>query len=97
MATRFTDELQSEAPPSKRVRLEHSEDMQGTTVDMTEDDYCTTANEPWVEASKAPHIEIPKTVAAESSAFNIKGIPGLGLLEQAPKHEQRPASGGKAA
>jgi hypothetical protein len=96
MTTQFTDELQAEAPPTKRARLEHSEDMQGTTIDMTDDNYRTAANPRGFEASTTSHTEIPKTVAAESSAFNMKGIPGLGLLGQAPGHEQRSATGGKA-
>ena len=96
MAMQFADELQAEAPPSKRARLEQSEDMQGSTMDMMEDNYRTAANEPVVEASKTSHTGIQKTTAAESSAFHMKGIPGLGLLRQAPRREQRSASGGKA-
>jgi hypothetical protein len=95
MATQFADELQAEAPPSKRARLEHSEDLQGTTTDMTEDKHRAAASEPAAEASKTSHIENKKTPAAESSALNMKGIPGLGLLGQAPGLEQRSTPGGK--
>lgn len=96
MATQFTDELQAEAPPPKRARLEHSGDMQGTTIDMAEDNYRTAANPAAAEALKASHTELPRTVAAESPAINMKGIPGLGLLGQGPRYEQGSAAGGKA-
>lgn len=94
MAMQFTDELQAEAPPSKRVRLECSEDMQGT-MDIKEDNYRTVENGPAIEASKTSHIEIQKTAAAESSTLNMKGIPGLGLLGQALGHERKSTPGGR--
>jgi len=95
MAAQFTDELQAEAPPSKRVRLEYFEDIQGTTMGMMEDTYHAAANESVVKSPKTSQIEIQKMATAESSALNMKGIPGLGLLGQTPVLEQRSTLGGE--
>jgi hypothetical protein len=94
MATQFTDELQAEAPPSKRVCFQHPEDIQETTMEIMEDNYHAQENEPVVEAPQTSHTEIQKIAAAENSALNMKGIPGLGLLGQTPGCEQRSITGG---
>jgi len=95
MAMQFTDELQAEAPPSKRARLEQYENMQGTTMEVTEDSHHIAASLTAIEASNDPRIGLPKTVAIESVTLSMKGIPGLGLLGQAPTVDQRSTSRGK--
>jgi hypothetical protein len=97
MAMQFSDELQAEAPPSKRARLEQSENMQGATMDVTEDNHHIAASLTALEASNAPRIELPKTVAVESPTLSMKGIPGLGLLGQAPTADRRSTSRGKSS
>jgi len=97
MATQLIDDLQAEAPPSKRARLEQSQDLSGTPpIDVMDGTYSTGANTPTPEASKTLKIGSPKMVADEGSASKTRSIPGLGLLGQSPKEEQESTSGGKA-
>ncbi len=96
MATQFTDELQIEAPPSKRARLERSEDTHRTTMDVTEDNHRTAASPTALEISNSSGIEPTPMVALENAPSNMNGIPGLGLLGQAPLGEQRSTSRGKS-
>jgi hypothetical protein len=98
MATQLADDLQAEAPPSKRARSEQSQDhTERPTPIGVMDDICSTgANTPAPEATKALQFGPPKTMAVENSASNMRGIPGLGLLRQTPKSVQEVASEGKA-
>lgn len=95
MATQVIDELQAEAPPSKRARLEQSEDLSATPVEVMDDVNSAVANSPTIETSKNTHAGSLKKVAVEYLAPKMGGIPGLGLLGQAPKTEPKPGSGGR--
>lgn len=98
MATQLIDDLQTEAPPSKRARLEHAQDLPMTPIDDMKDICGTAAATPAPDASKALNIESTKITAVEISASKMKGIPGLGLLGlgQTPKNDQEAALGGNS-
>lgn len=96
MAMQFNDELHAEAPPSKRVRLEQPEDLQGATMDFTEENPHTSASLAAIENPHTPLVEFPRNSAAQSPTISMKGIPGLGFLGQAPTAYKRIESQGKS-
>jgi hypothetical protein len=88
MATENIDELQSEAPPSKRARFENLDDQVQTPVDTMDDIYSTGANTPAHEVLNHAPVGVAKKVDIENSPAVAVGIPGLGLLGQAQSAEQ---------
>jgi hypothetical protein len=83
MATGGLDDLQTEAPPAKRARLEEFED------DL-DDIYSTGQNTPAQDASPKPEVEAMTQPIIEASNPPSSGIPGLGLLCQSPNVVQPP-------
>jgi H/ACA ribonucleoprotein complex non-core subunit NAF1 len=79
-----TDDLQIEAPPSKRARLEEPEQLDNPMGDDMDDIYSTAANTPGpIAAIETPVQQINPTM--EKPRPIASGIPGLGLLGQTPK------------
>jgi hypothetical protein len=96
IAMQFTDELQAEARPSKRARLDQIEDMQGAMMDNTENNHLTAVNLSALEAPNPLVTEVSMALAVENPTLSMKSIPGLGLLGQAPAANQSSAPRGKS-
>jgi hypothetical protein len=98
MEAQIMDDLQAEAPPSKRARLEESQNPNETPtpIDIMDDIYSTGANTPVPEALKVLQSGSSKTATLENSTPNMKGIPGLGLLGDVRKNLEEAMAEGKA-
>ncbi len=91
MATHFTDDLQIEAPPTKRARFEGATE---TTADKMESDRPAHGITE-VEDSHVPRIEPKNQAEIENTMPSMKVIPGLGLLGQESNYKQISSLKGK--
>ena len=91
MATSLVDDLQAEAPPSKRVRLEEQEEQTEAPVDDMGDVYSTAENTPADNIVHITHLDWTAPVSTEQQNALPSGIPGLGLLGQSKPIEKSQA------